>query len=70
MELHELNRTIELADGTVVPETFCTYCLTNYVHRVDELDYEEHQFEHLTHPKQKYFTIYDENAWQNTLFMR
>jgi hypothetical protein len=46
----ELFRKIELEDGTEVEiqDNFCNRCLEHYVYRVDDLDYREYAFEHLT----------------------
>lgn len=51
---------IILPDGSWKYEDFCTSCLNSYVYQVEKLETEEYQFQHLTDPKYKYFTVFEE----------
>lgn len=56
----ELEMRIILPDGSWKYEDFCTSCLNSYVYQVEKLETEEYQFQHLTDPKYKYFTVFEE----------
>ena len=58
---YEMIDKIELEDGTLVDETFCTECKNKYVWNADKLPTKEYAFEHITEELyHSEFTTYSE----------
>jgi len=54
LEDYELEQTIKLPDGTVVPEEFCSTCVRVYVLNPDHLDHKFYAHEDLTRENKRF----------------